>query len=577
MPHRKKAGPTLNLLQIIISIFLIMALVGLSILSLNSANRTVQFTNQSQTAISQLEAATEVKREIFLYDISFGQWTTGHVPLATLLNARAILLNTLGVNKKSGTTLAHIGDKRLADLLQGVDLLIKEAGPGFLSISLQDKFLLTSLQILNGLTSVARTFDAPYAAAVNDQITGNAKAERATARLILIRFMIWVVFTLLFLFWIANSFRRRYKKTQKEMLASKQNLDMVREELTEAHETVVALQKINDSKTDFVSTLNHELRTPLTSIIGYLDILKGFKATENDREFHKYLGVMDRNALVLFELIESILFLSALTNRESLRDPLLLDLVDLCEAAIADQILSINSAHIKVRTHYLDGEYYSVLGDKILLTQVFTNLISNAVKFSPQKSRIDISFSRYENEDGGQWIRVEVKDVGIGIPPEELPQMFTRFFRASNAIGSEIPGTGLGLTIVKRIVEMHGGNVTVNSVVSEGTSMIVEIPFAISPLEELVMGKREAVLERAILAISEGSVEELMDITHDVGGAIGFYTYEDESEKLIQFSRWLDKNPEADPLVINKKKAAILHLLNHSLDEVKKGRVSSGE
>lgn len=576
MPHRKKPGFTLNLVQIIFSIFLIMALVGLSILSLTSANRTVQFANRSQAAISQLEAATDVRREIFIYDVRFGQWTTGHAPSATLLDERTTLLNSLGVNKKSGATLAHIGDRRLADLLQGADLLIKEAGPGFLSIALQDKFLLTSIQILNGLTAVARNFADPYAAAINAQIYDQAKTERATARGILIRFLIWLSLAVLLILWIATSFRKRYKGTRSEILISKQNLDHVRDELTEAHETVIALQKINESRTDFVATINHELRTPLTSIIGYLDILKGFNATENDREFHKYLGVMDRNALVLYELIESILFLSALDSQESLRDPLLIDLVDLCETAIANQILAITSAHIKVRTHFLDGEYYSVLGNKTLLTQVFTNLISNAIKFSPEKSRVDVTFTRYESEEGSKLIRVEVKDKGIGIPPEDLPHLFTRFFRASNAIGSEIPGTGLGLTIVERIVQMHQGNVSVHSVVGEGTSMIVEMPFVISPLEELVMGKREAVLERAILAISKGSVEQLMDITHDVGGAIGFYTYEEESEKLIQFSRWLEKNPQADRAVISKKKAAILALLNHTLDEVKKGRVSSG-
>lgn len=577
MPHRKKQGFTLNLVQIIISIILVMALVGLSILSLTSANRTVKFSNQSQSAISQLEAATEVKREIFLYDISFGQWTTGHIPVSTLVGTRTTLLRSLGVTKNSGRTLGGIGDKRLADLLQGADLLITEAGTGFLPIALQDKFLLTSLQILNGLTSVARTFDAPYAAAVNSQITGNAKAERATARWILIRFLIWVVLTLLFLFWIATAFRRRYKRTQKEMLASEQNLDMVREELTEAHETVLALEKIDKTRSDFVATINHELRTPLTSIIGYLDILKDFKATENDREFHKYLAVMDRNALVLYQLIESILFLSALADQEKLRDPILIDLVDLCEAAIADQVLAIKSAHIKVRTHYQDGQYYSVLGNKALLTQALTNLISNAVKFSPEKSRVDVTFTRYTSEDGNLWIRVEVKDQGIGIPPEDLPQLFTRFFRASNAIGSEIPGTGLGLTIVKRIIDFHKGNVSVHSIMGEGTSMVVEIPFVISPLEELVMGKREAVLERAIAAISEGSNEELMDITHDVGGAIGFYTYQEESEKLIQFSRWLEKNPEAESGIISKKRVAILELLNHTLDQVKNGMVPSGE
>ena len=138
MPHRKKPGFTVNLVQIIFSIFLVMALVGLSILSLKSANRTVQFANRSQIAILQLEAATDVRREIFVYDVRFGQWTTGHAPSATLLDERTTLLNSLGVNKKSGATLAHIGDRRLADLLQGADLLIKEAGPGFLSIALQD-------------------------------------------------------------------------------------------------------------------------------------------------------------------------------------------------------------------------------------------------------------------------------------------------------------------------------------------------------------------------------------------------------------------------------------------------------
>jgi signal transduction histidine kinase len=577
MTHRKKPELTLNLLQIIISVLLTITLISLVILSLTSANRSVKFSNQSQTAISQLEAATEVKREIFVYDIGFGQWTTGHIPLSTLMGSRTTLLRSLGVTKDSGTTMAHIGDRKLADLLQGADLLIKEAGPGFLSISLQDKFLLTSLQILNGLTSVARSFDAPYAAAVNSQIIGNARAARTTARWSLIRFLIWVGITLFFLFWIATSFRRRHKKTQKEMLASKQNLDMVREELTEAHETVLALEKIDKSRSDFVATINHELRTPLTSIIGYLDILKDFTATENDREFHKYLGVMDRNALVLYQLIESILFLSALANQESLSDPLLIDLVDLCEAAIADQVLAIKSAHIKVRTHYQEGEYYSVLGNKALLTQVFTNLISNAVKFSPEKSRIDLSFTRYESEDGNKLIRVEVKDQGIGIPPEELPQLFTRFFRASNAIGSEIPGTGLGLSIVQRIVQLHQGTVSVHSVVGEGTLMTVEIPFAISPLEELVMGKREAVLQRAITAISESSMEELIGITHDVGGAIGFYTFEEESAKLIQFSRWLEKNPETQSETISKKKVAILELLNHTLDQVQNGRVASGE
>ena len=455
--------------------------------------------------------------------------------------------------------------------------MAKEAGPGLLSIAQQDKFLLTSLQILKGLTAVARNFADPYAAAINAQIYDQAKTERKTARGILIRFFIWLSLTLLLLLWVASSFRKRYKGSRREILISNQNLDQVREELTVAHETVLALQKINESETDFVATLNHELRTPLTSIIGYLDILKSFTAVNDDREFHKYLGVMDRNAIVLYDLIESILFLSALDNQQTVGDPALVDLVDLCEASVADQVLAIKSAHLKVRIDYREGEYYSVIGNKTLLTQVFTNLISNAIKFSPERSRIDITFTRYIDEDGKELIRAEVRDQGFGIPEGDLPHLFTRFFRASNALGSEIPGTGLGLTIVDRIIELHQGSISVISKVGEGTSMIVELPFTISPLEELIMGKRQEVLERAIASISKGPDEKLMEITHDLGGAIGFYTYTAESEKLIAFSRWLEKNPDASGGVVAKKKQVVLELLKQTLGDVVEEGVARGK
>ena len=358
------------------------------------------------------------------------------------------------------------------------------------------------------------------------------------------------------------------------MMQSQQSLELAREELNEAHETVIALQKINETKSDFVSTLNHEMRTPLTSIIGYLDILKDFTAVSNDKEFHKYLGVMDRNAFILNEIIESILFLSSLDNQEIIPDPTVIDLVDLCESVIFDQSLLIKEADVKVKTKYIDGQYYTVLGSKALLAQVFSNLISNAVKFSPAKSTIEISFTRHMNDDEKQIIRVEVKDQGIGIPPAELPNLFTKFYRASNAVNNEVPGSGLGLAIVKRIVDLHQGEVSAVSVEGEGATMIVELPFAISSLEELVMGKRQEVLERAIKDISEGRVEDLVKITHDVGGAIGFYTYIKESEKLISLSQWLKKNPHADKKIVAEKKSVVLDMLDKSLVEVKKANGS---
>ncbi len=574
MKEKRDSNFSLNPIQFLLSAILVVALIVLAVLSLTTANKSIEFSVESQSATSQLEAATEVRQEIFDYDVSFGLWTTSHIPLSQLLVARTPLLQSLGVNGSPGVSFAKVGNAQLAQLLQSSDQLIAKIGPGYFPIKLQDKYLVTSLSIINGLTSVARTFASPYAAAVDNQINNYAKSQRTAAGWILLRVLVWLVLAAMLIAWIAISFRIKNNRARKEMVKSQQSLEQARLELNLAHDTVIALQKINETKTDFVTTLNHELRTPLTSIIGYLDILKDFTAVGNDNEFQKYLSVMDRNALILNELIESILFLSSLDNQELIPDPTVVDLVDLCEATIFDQALSIKEANVKVRTDFVEGQFYSVLGSKTLLAQVFSNLISNAIKFSPAGASIDISFTRYESEAGKQSVSVEVKDQGFGIPAVELPHLFTKFYRASNAVNHEIPGSGLGLTIVKRIVDLHQGEVSAVSVEGEGTTMIVVLPFAISPVEELVIGKRQDVLERAIKEITEGPVEELMSITHDVGGAIGFYTYVKESEELISLSRWLKRNPSADRKLIVAKRSAALDMLNHSLIEVKKGNES---
>ena len=570
MGEKRDSSFSLSRIQTLLSVLLVSAMIVLSILSLGSAKKSVKFSVESQTATTQLEAATEVRRLIVDYDVSFGQWTTGHIPLDQLMLARASVLEGLGITSGTGSSYAKVGNQKLAQLLQAADQLIARVGPGFFPVKLQDKYLVDSLLIINGLTAVSKTFTDPYVAALNNDINNYSKAERSSADRIFFRFLVWVILAVALILWIIASFRLQNIRTRKEILNSQQSLESAREELNQAHETVLALQKINETKTDFVTTLNHELRTPLTSIIGYLDILKDFTAVSDNKEFHKYLGVMDRNALLLNELIESILFLSKLDNQEEIPDPTVIDLVDLCEAVILGQALLIKEAGVKIQTNYVDGQYYSVLGSRSLLTQVFSNLTSNAIKFSPENSTIEISFTRYANEVGKESIKVEVRDQGLGIPSAELPNLFAKFYRATNAVNSEIPGSGLGLAIVKRIVDLHQGEVFADSVEGEGTTMIVELPFAISSLEELVIGKRQEVLERAIKQISEGTVEELMSITHDVGGAIGFYTYVNESQNLISLSNWLKKNPGADKKLIAGKKSDVLEMLNQSLVNVKK-------
>lgn len=577
MSEKRESAFTLNPFQIVFSLLLLLALIIFSIGALTSSNRSLRLSIGSKDSITRLEVALEVRHDISLFDIAFGQWSTGRASLGEVIDARDTLWKSLGVSKGSAKSISQIGNPRLSELLVAADQLFAQAKPGYLPIKSQDQLLASSQQILNGLTSESGSFATPYFAAVDNQINSSSNSQRTTTRLLLLRFLVWLALVLPLLIWIATSTRRRYNEVRSETLLSQQSLNQVRHELTDAHETVLALERIKESETDFVSTLNHELRTPLTSIIGYLDILKDFTAVENDREFHNYLGVMDRNAILLYDLVDSILLLSALDSQQTLSEPAMVDLVELCESALAGQVLAIKTAHLKVRNNYREGEYYTVQGNKTLLTQVFTNLISNAVKFSPERARININFTRKVDHDRKFWVKVEVVDQGLGIPAEDIPQLFSRFFRASNAISSDIPGTGLGLMIVKRIVELHQGIVSVVSEVGQGTSMIVEFPLAVSPLEELIMGKREGVLERAISSISDGPVEKLGEITHDMGGAIGFYTFEEESDKLLQFSRWLAKNPDAQLTEVGKKREELLEMLNQTLLEVRQGGSSSGE
>ena len=142
MKYKKDSSFSLNRLQIFFSIVLVIALVVLSVLTLGSAKNSLKFSVESQTATSQLEAATEVRRQIFDFDVSFSQWTTGHIPLSELTNVREPLLQSLGVSLTPPISYAKLGNQKLALLLEAADQLMATVGPGYFPIKqwVQDTF-----------------------------------------------------------------------------------------------------------------------------------------------------------------------------------------------------------------------------------------------------------------------------------------------------------------------------------------------------------------------------------------------------------------------------------------------------
>jgi two-component system, OmpR family, phosphate regulon sensor histidine kinase PhoR len=221
-------------------------------------------------------------------------------------------------------------------------------------------------------------------------------------------------------------------------------------------------------KEEFLATISHELRTPLTSIKGYVDLLGEEDELSPGVRMHA-IAAIQRNAERLHRLVEDVQFISqaradtlTMTMCEVQLDRLVLECAEWAAPRATDLGLELN-----VEVHELALE--SADGDR--LTQAVDHLLSNALYYTPPGGRVDVTVGREQND-----AVVRVADTGIGLSEEDASQLFERFFRASSAVTAAVPGVGLGLSIVKAIVELHGGTIEVDSVEGAGTAFTVRLP-----------------------------------------------------------------------------------------------------
>jgi len=247
--------------------------------------------------------------------------------------------------------------------------------------------------------------------------------------------------------------------------------------IRENEQVVSELRALDRLKDEFTANVNHELRTPLTSIIGYLELVlsdsQNLPAATLD-----YLETVRRNADRLTELIERLLVVARSDSQSEVLMRTEVDLAQVIRDAVqvVGQKDSTKSVDIKIK---IDDGHFNIFGDKLRLEQIVVNLVSNAVKFSKSYSTVFVELRRLKSVIGGNpEVELTIRDSGIGIPANETANLFNRFFRASNATKALIPGTGLGLSIVKQFVEDHDGNISINSVVGQGTTVSVRLPLA---------------------------------------------------------------------------------------------------
>jgi PAS domain S-box-containing protein len=239
--------------------------------------------------------------------------------------------------------------------------------------------------------------------------------------------------------------------------------------LTEQNERLRELDRLKD---EFLSLVSHELRTPLTSIRGYVELVLDEEAGDLNPEQRRFLKAVDRNSGRLLRLVGDLLFVAQADAGRLTLEQAKIDVAALAaecvEAArpIADQkAIDLRLAAVPVP---------ALVGDRGRLAQVLDNLISNALKFTPESGSVEVSTATNNGH-----VLVEVRDSGIGIPADEQPRLFERFYRAASATEQAIPGTGLGLAIVKAIVEAHGGRIDIDSKPGDGTTFTIALPLRV--------------------------------------------------------------------------------------------------
>lgn len=286
------------------------------------------------------------------------------------------------------------------------------------------------------------------------------------------------------------------------------------------------LQEVDRMKSRFFADISHEFRTPLTLMLGPVEkILPAIK----DKERREDLRVMQRNARRLQRLVEQLLDLSRIEARRMPLRAQQADIVPKIREWVASFVSLAESKNISLNLHFPDQPILAYF-DAEKLEKIVYNLLSNAFKFTPEGGKVIVeivivdlglqiaeewekrkSAIRNPKSEIDQFVQLTVKDTGIGIPKEHLPHIFDRFYRASEALTGEQGGTGIGLALTKQFVELHHGEIKVESEIGKGSTFIVRLPLGkdhLQPEEIAASGKGQEAIDRdAIVPSIQPSID----------------------------------------------------------------------
>lgn len=234
------------------------------------------------------------------------------------------------------------------------------------------------------------------------------------------------------------------------------------------------LRRVEEMRADFIANASHELRTPLAALLGFVETLQG-TAKDDPAARTKFLAIMQGQATRMARLIDDLLSLSRIELNAHLKPGTPVDLAPIVRQVVdgLQTLARDRGVEIKVSA---SGDAMIALGDRDELVRALENLVENALKYGAAGKRVDIAVTRTQTRAGVSEARISVRDYGPGISPEHLPRLTERFYRVDVTDSRAQGGTGLGLALVKHILNRHGGRLTIESTPGAGATFTMHLP-----------------------------------------------------------------------------------------------------
>ena len=239
------------------------------------------------------------------------------------------------------------------------------------------------------------------------------------------------------------------------------------------------LRRVEEMRADFIANASHELRTPLAALLGFIETLQG-PAKNDTAAREKFLAIMQQQAARMARLIDDLLSLSRIELNAHLTPNTPVDLAPLVRQVTDGLQTLARDRQVEVRMA-IPAEPVMVLGDRDELIRALENLVENALKYGAAGKRVDVTLSRAQTRAGAPEARIAIRDFGPGIAPEHLPRLTERFYRVDVADSRSQGGTGLGLSLVKHVLNRHGGRVSIESVPGQGATFTMHLPLYTAP------------------------------------------------------------------------------------------------